>query len=302
MLAVLAAAVVAIHSLLMPARVVALATEGQWTSIAQGAAAHDCDRVSIWSVKIYRLGRRTSCGAPGHRIAALSEIDNRAVWLHVTGETSRTWTLWTATTKAPSPELLVRIRAPAGAPPPIVLGPGNTDRGQLSYGDGDVLPYAVGRTVTVLNARGERRFRWTAPSDVTAFATDAGILVIATADGTVFHFAWDPNRFGWVKLATYPGEAVSGVAYDGLGVLIQRGRTVTYAEPNHSCELPLRAGDRVAGGGGGRLAVVGGGRYRVVIPCGRTEASGTATSFSLDSNHFVTASGRRVTRHRLPGG
>jgi hypothetical protein len=301
-----AAMVVAGLSVLMPAPVVGVATEGQWTSIAQGGSAHDCDRVSIWSVKVYRLGRKTSCTTPGHRIAALSEIDNRAVWLHVSGDDTRTWTLWTATTTNRSPKLLASVTGPAGGSPPIVLGPGNMDRGQLTYAEGDALPYAIGRNVTVLNAAGKRTFTWTAPSDVVAFATDAEVLVIATADGTVFRFQYH-GQHTWVQLASYPGAAVTGVAFDGLDVVVQRGRHVESIsleplEPDE-CKLALTlgAGERLAGAGGGRVAIVAGHGFRVIPGCGgHPVASGTATAFSLDSNHFVTTEGRRVTRHQLP--
>jgi hypothetical protein len=296
--------VVAGLSVVMPAPVVAVATEGQWTSIAQGAGAHDCDRVSIWSIKVYRLGRKTSCAIAGHRIAALSEIDNRAVWLHVTGESTRMWTLWTATTRSPSPRLLARVSSPPGGPSPIVLGPGNMDRGQFTYGEGDALPYAVGRNVTVLNAGGKRRFTWTAPSVVVAFATDAGVLVIATADGTVFRFGYDNARSSWVQLASYPGDTVRGVAFDGLNMVVQRGRHVTSISLDpQECKLALvlGAGERLAGASGGRVAIVAGHSFRVIPGCGgHPVASGTATAFSLDSNHFASAQGRRVTRHQLP--
>ena len=290
-------------SVLMPAPVVGVATEGQWTSIAEATSAHDCDRVSIWSVRVYRLGRKTSCKAPGHRIAALSEIDNRAVWLHVAGEGTRTWTLWTASTKSPSPKLLARVSGPAGGRPPIVLGPGNMDRRQLTYGEGDVLPFAIGRNVTVLDANGKRRFTWAAPSDVVAFATGAGVLVIATADGTVFRFEYDTVQSSWVQLASYPGDAVTAVAFDGLDVVVQRGRHVTSSSLDpRECKLALTlgAGERLAGADGGRVAILAGRTFRVIPGCGgRPVATGTATGFSLDSNHFVTAQGRRVTRHQL---
>lgn len=44
------AKVVAGFPVRMPTPVVRVATEGQWTSIAQGNSEHDCDRVSIWSI------------------------------------------------------------------------------------------------------------------------------------------------------------------------------------------------------------------------------------------------------------
>lgn len=236
-------------TLLVPAPVVHVATEGQWTAIAQGVSAHDCGRVSIWSVKVYRLGRKTSCTTRGHRVAALSEIDNRAVWLHVTGGDTKTWTLWTATTTSPSPKLLAGVTGAAGGRPPIVLGPGNKDREQLAYGEGDVLPYAVGRVVTVLNAAGERRFTWTAPSDVVTFATGVGLLLVATSDGTVVRFEYDYAQSRWAEVTSYPGDPVTALGYDGQAV-VQRGRDLESIRLDPSdCRLALTLapGERLAG-------------------------------------------------------
>jgi hypothetical protein len=291
-------------SLLMPAPVVSVATEGQWTAIAEGSGAYDCDRVSIWSIKVYRLGRKTSCATPGHRIAALSEIDNRAVWLHVSGVKTLTWTLWTATTTSRSPRLLGRVTGATGGAPPVILGPGNADRSQGTYGEGDTLPYAIGRKVTVLNVEGKRTLTWTAPSEVVGFATDAGVLVIATADGTVFVWYFSSDRGSWVQHSSYPGAVATRIGYDGLDVLVQHGRHLeSLGLDPHDCRLALTLApnERLVGAGGGRIAVVAGTRFRVLPGCGgRAVASGTATAFSLDSNHFVTADGGRVTRHQLP--
>jgi hypothetical protein len=301
----LAAVVASGVSLVMPAPVVGLATEGQWTGIAVGSSAYDCDRVSIWSIKVYRLGRRTSCKTPGHRIAAISEIDNRAVWLHVSGERSRTWTLWTATTTSPDPKLLARARGGPTGPAPIVLGPGNMDRSQGTYGEGDVLPYALGRKVTVLNSRGKRTFRWTAPSNVVGFATDAGVLVIAVADGAVYVFVYSVDDGGWVQKSSYPDRvAATHVAYDGVDVVVQRGRRLEAIhlgkDDNCKLEQTLAPGEQLVGDGGGTIVLAGEGHYRVVPGCrGPAYASGTAGVLSLDAWHFSTAVGRRVTASYL---
>ena len=306
MLASIAAIAASGVSLLMPAPVVAVATEGQWTSIAVGSSAYDCDRVSIWSVKVYRLGRRTSCTDPGHRIAALSEIDNRAVWLHVSGEQTRTWTLWTATTTSPSPKLLARAVGGAGGRPPIVIGPGETDRMQLTSGEGDVMPYAVGRKLTVLNAAGKRTLTWTAPSDVVGLATDPYVLVVAVADGTVYVWNYSFEDGRWVQASQHPGRgAPTRIAYDSLDAWVQRGRSL---EPirltTDSCAFTrvLRPGERLAAAGGGRLVLATGTTYRVYPGCGRRAVETvTASAFSLDNAHYSWALGRRVTADYLPG-
>jgi hypothetical protein len=290
-------------SLLLPSPVVAVATEGQWTAIAESGGANDCDRVSIWSIKVYRLGRKTSCATSRHRIAALAEIDNRAVWLHVSGVKTLTWTLWTATTTSTSPKLLARVTAASGRAPPIVIGPGNTDRGQATYGEASVLPYAIGRRVAVLNVAGKRTLTWTAPSAVVGFATDAGVLVVATTDGTLFVWNYAADRGLWVQRSSHPAVFATRVGYDGLDVVVQQGRRLQSLDMGSAgCRLGLMLapGEHLAGAGGGRIAILAGNRYRVLPGCGgRAVASGTATAFSLDSNHFVTANGRGVTRYQL---
>jgi hypothetical protein len=44
----------------------------------------------------------------------------------------------------------------AGDPPPIVIGQGNRNRQQLSYDTGNVLPYAIGTRLVVLDLNGNR--------------------------------------------------------------------------------------------------------------------------------------------------
>jgi hypothetical protein len=302
---VVAALSVASPTVVMDAPVTAVATEGQWTAIVEGSSAHDCDRVTIWSIRAYRLDRPTSCTAPGHRIAALSEIDNRAVWLHVRGEGKRTWTLWTATTTSPSPTLLASATSAVGAPAPIVLGPGNMDRSQGFYGEGDVLPYAIGREVRVLRSDGTRAMTWRAPSRVVGLASAAEVLVVALADRSVVMWAL---RFDgkWKKyLVRRAGGVPARVAYDGHTVLVQYGRhlqSIKFDSDGSGFTRTLAPGERLVGGSAGRIVLATGRRFRVQSAyIGAPDATATATALSLDSNHYVTADGHRVTRHQLPG-
>ena len=107
-----------------------------------------------------------------------------------------------------------------------------------------------------------------------------------------------------MQLASYPGDTVRGVAFDGLDVVVQRGRHVTSinVDPQEcKLDLTLGVGEHLAGAGGGRVAILAGPSFRVIPGCGgHPVASGAATAFALDSNHFVSAQGRRVTRHQLP--
>ena len=50
---------------------------------------------------------------------------------------------------------------------------------------GDLLPYAVDRTVVALRVDGSRRFAWTAPARVIALSALNGELAVATEGATV---------------------------------------------------------------------------------------------------------------------
>jgi hypothetical protein len=292
--------------LLLPAPVVAVASDGPWVAVAEGRSAHDCDRVSIWNnyrPKAFRMGRKTSCAAAGSRVAAISEIDRRVVWLHVGGTTTRTWTLWTATKTRRSPRLLARATQIGSGPPPIVLGPGNKDRGQMTYGEGDVLPYAIGRKVTALNAVGRRVFNWSAPSNVTALATEPGVLVVAVADGTVYLWRGS-SREGWKQTAAYPDPvAAAHVGWDGITAVAQRGQRLQDLDAQSTgCDgsRTLRPREQLLAAGGGRIVLALGNRFRVQPGCrGRTVATGTATTVALDGDRLTFALGRRVTTRML---
>jgi hypothetical protein len=291
-------------TVVMDGPVTAVATEGQWTAIVEGTSGHDCDRISIWSIRVYRLDRPTGCTAPGHRIATLSEIDNRAVWLHVRGGQTRTWTLWTATTTSPSPQLLASAKSAPAEPVPIVLGPGTMDRSQGFYGEGDVLPYAIGREVTVLRSDGGRSLRWTAPARVVGFASASEVLIVALADRSLV--MWELTYEGKWKQShvLHAGGVPARIAYDDYTVLVQYGRhlqSLPFGSSGSAFTRTLAPGERLVGGSAGRIVLATGRNFRVQSAYGRVDATSTATALSLDSNHYVAAAGRRVTRYQLPG-
>jgi hypothetical protein len=139
---------------------------------------------------------------------------------------------------------------------------------------------------------------------VVTFATGVGLLLVATSDGTVVRFEYDYAQSRWAEVTSYPGDPVTALGYDGQAV-VQRGRDLESIRLDPSdCRLALTLapGERLAGADAGRVAILAGRSFRVIPGCGGPViARGTASSFSLDSNHFVTAEGRRVTRYQLPG-
>lgn len=292
-------------SLLLPAPVVAVASDGPYVAVAEGRSARDCDRVSIWVTsqkRVVKLGRKTSCvtTSTGTGIAGVTIARNRALWLHYAGGNTREWSLWTATTSARTPRRIAFATSEPDATAPIVIGGGDFDRRQ-GYGDGDVLPYAIGRTVVVLTAKGSRSYTWDAPSRVTALDSQPGILAVAVEDGRVFVL-----EDGTV-VHTYPGtSAATSVGFKSEGIAAQRSRTLEVVSADRGTETyPLRAGERAVFGSGWATALIHRGRIRVVGlgsgPDGRAVANVVGTAAALDYSRFTYANGRRVTTRFLGG-
>jgi len=220
---------------------------------------------------------------------------NRALWLHYAGGNIREWSLWTATMTSPAPRRLAFATSEPDGPAPIVIGGGDLDRRQ-GYGDGDVLPYAVGRKVIVRASTGDRSYTWEAPSRVTALDSEPGLLAVAVEDGRIFVLA-DGKPF-----KTYPGTvAATAVGFRSDGVVAQRGRSfeVISSETGTTSRL-LRAGEQAVLGGW-RPALIYRGRIRVGWPgLGAPVANVAGTSAALDINRFTYASSRRVTTRFLP--
>ena len=286
---------VATHTFAGP--VVAVASDGRYVAAAEGTSANDCDRVSLWwtntqgQTSVVPLGRATRC-EPGSTIAAVSVARTRALWLHRTGGARTTWSVWTATTTSRTPRLLARATASAG-PAPIVIGPGNYDRRQ-GYGNGDVLPYAVGRNVVVLRANGTTSYRWTAPSRVTALGSNPGLLLVAVADGRIFLLSIGETA-GNKVLEVYPGSVAATRVFNGP--VAQRGSSLDLSHRNLDCTT------RPAFGPGSRLlgadvwlGIAHGRRIDVTSMCGgKPVASVMGTAAALDYERFTYAHGRQVT-------
>jgi hypothetical protein len=288
--------VTGVQSHTFSAPVVAVASDGPYIAAAEGKSGTDCDRVSLWWIntkhqtRVVRLGRATKCEA-GSKITALSVARTRALWLHRTGGARPTWSAWTATTTRRTPRLLARATGTTGIPP-IVIGPGNYDRRQ-GYGDGDVLPYAVGRNVVVLRADGATQYRWTAPSRVTALGSNPGLLLVAVADGRIFVLTigeTDGNKV----VDVYPGTVPASRVFDGVA---QRGSSLDLLHRDIGCTTrpTFGPGDRLLSAGVW-LAIARDRRIDVTAKCGGkpiTSVEGTAAA--IDYQRFTYAHDRQVT-------
>jgi hypothetical protein len=171
-------------TLTSPAPVSALAADRGRVAFAVGRSSSDRDRVRIWTPAtggVVRLGRTTPCvtTSTGTGIASVAIAGMRVLWLQYTGGNIREWRLFTATPMRPVPRRLAFVTADVDPPAPIVVGDGDASR------LGDILPYAVGRTVIALRANGARRFSWTAPTRVVALSTLSGNGVLVQRGRTL---------------------------------------------------------------------------------------------------------------------
>jgi outer membrane protein assembly factor BamB len=278
------------RSVSAPAPVSAVAFDGHRVAFSVGFSRDDCDRVRLWNLStrgVSKLGRRTSCvrTSTGTAVAAVSQAGTRALWLHFTGGNIREWTLWTATGTRPTPRRLAFVARDVDAPPPIVLGDGNGSR------LGDMLPYAIDRTVTVLRANGARRFAWTAPARVVALDARAGELAVAQTGGrvTVLDAAG-----GVIRQETYDGE-VSAVEITGTGLLVQQRGTLelrgsgaprTFAVGTNA-RLEDALGDRAVYSRGGVVTMLS-------LSSAARRTVGTGARAALEGGRLAVASGRRV--------
>jgi len=207
-----------VRSVATPGPIVSIAYDAQRVAYAEGASADDCDRVWIWNLQtrgVTKLGRSTPCvqTSTGTGIASLALAGGRAIWLHYGGGNIREWRLFTATVTAPRPRLLRFVSRDVDEAAPIVVGDGHTSR------FGDLLPYAVDRTVVALRVDGSRRFAWVAPARVIALSAFEGEVAVATEDATVTIL-----DAGGRVLRTERYEApLKSVRLTGTGLLVHRG-------------------------------------------------------------------------------
>jgi hypothetical protein len=286
-LAVLAAAI----TIQSPAPVQALAADGPRVAYAAGFSARDCNRVYVWDLRTRRtarLGRRTHCErtSTGNRISQLGLAGNRALWLHYVGGNRRLYSLWTATTARRLPTRIASREVDVDDPPPFVVG----------EGDGDLLPYAAGATVTALRANGSRAFRWRAPARVTALGAGGGRLAAATADGSVTVLDASGRILQELTVASAGAVEITAAKVTAGGVAVQHGRVVVHWRSSAARTFTVPAGARLQDALGSSAVLAGrAGVQRLDLRSGTVSTLGAGAWAQLEPGRVVTASGRTVT-------
>jgi hypothetical protein len=243
-------------------------------------ATTDC-RVSLWD----RSARRVTHFAPGPAcektstgtaVAAVSVAGTRVVFLHYTGGNIREWSLWTATPARAKPRQIAFATSDPDAAAPLVLGQGR----------GGLVPWAIGKTVTVVRADGSRALRWTAPAAVTALAESPSGVTVATANGTVYTVGRG------TQTATFP-HAPSVVARSLDAFVVQYGRTLDSSLRPRT--FTLARSTVLVGTTGTRAVIVGGGAVRTIdLGTGAGALVGRGTLAAVDGSTLATASGKRL--------
>jgi len=244
-------------------------------------ATADC-RVSLWDRAAHRVTHFASGPAcektsTGTAVAAVSVAGTRVVFLHYTGGNIREWSLWTATSSRPKPRQIAFATSDPEAAPPLVLGSGR----------GGAVPWANGKTVTVVRADGSRALRWTAPAAVTALTESPGGVTVATAGGTVY-------TVGRGTHATTFAQAPSVVATSFDAFVVQYGRTLD-SRGLRPRTFTLARSTLLVGATGDRAVVVGGGAVRTIdLVTGAGALVGRGTLAAVDGTTLATASGKRL--------
>lgn len=280
-----------------PAPVTALAFDASRIAYASGRTARDCNRIHVWNLStrgVTRFPRPTSCvrTSTGSGISGLSVAGTRVLWAHFIGGNTREWTLWTATTTRTKPRRLRFVARDVDAPPPIVVGDGDSSRA------GDMLPYAVDDEVIALRVNGARRFAWTAPARVVALSAFGGELAVASAGGVVTIL----DASGTVLSTETFASEVQAVRLTGSALLVQRGRTLELrGGATRTWALPARA--RLADAQGNRAWYVAGGQIVELRldTANRRRQVGLGSQAQAEGSRLATANGRRVLlRSPLP--
>ena len=267
--------------------------EGRVAFAVQGR----CGGLTVWSpARRSRrpIGRSHFCAATstGSAIHGLTIGGRRVLWVEYTGGNIREWTLRTATTTRRWTRRLAFVAEDADDPPPIVVGEAVVSK------HGDILPYAVQRTVVALHASGARRFSWTAPARVTALSAKAGELAIATDGGLVIVLdaAGDPFR-----REQYPSEIDAVATTGGSGLLVQRGRTLELRSAGAPRTWELVRGARLQDASGDRAYYAAAGRIRELsLDDGKDRIIIRGAHARVEGKTLVVANGRRLSTLRLP--
>jgi hypothetical protein len=125
---------------------------------------------------------------------------------------------------------------------------------------GDLLPYAVGRTVVVLGESGARRFAWTAPARVVGLAAKDGELAVASAGGVLTVL----DGAGRVVATETHGSEIDAVRITGSALVVQRGRSLEVRRGSSMALYSLLPGVKLADADGDAAVLVGGGKVRAI--------------------------------------
>lgn len=279
-----------VRAVTAPAPVLALETDGTRIAYATGRSEHDCNRVYVWNLTtrgVTKLGRRTHCErtSTGNEVAAVSIAGTRVLWVHYAGGNIREWSLWTATTTRPAPVRLRLVSRDVDEPAPIVIGQGDSSK------LGDLLPYAVDRTVVALRAKGSRAFSWTAATRVVGLSASGGELAVAAEGGVVTVL----DGRGRVLRTERYGSEIDAVRLTGDALAVQRGRALEL-RGGRTAIYSLVAPMKLADVDGKRAALVGGGKVRTFdLDTGGGGVVGSGSITRLEGARLAIASGRVVS-------
>jgi hypothetical protein len=177
-----------------------------------------CHEIRLWDVADKSDRRLAShCFAStstGSGVAAVAAVGRRALWLTYTGGNIREWSLWTKGLGARAKRIAF-LTADVDGPPPVVLGRASESS----------LLYAIGRTITVLDPNGSRKFRLTAPDRVVALSAHSRGYAAVLANGHVITIS--PQGRMLVDFPFEPGYVEEAVlAAPGLVMMTANGIAV----------------------------------------------------------------------------
>ena len=296
------------RTLTAPAPVTALSVTSRRVVYAVGRTRTSCGSVVLWDTPRlghWTFGPRTIVGCDegpsgGYGIPSVAVSGTRAFWLTRIGGNSTDWQLWTATPTRRVPRRLAFASSDTDGPPAIVLGRGTSSG----------VPYAVGRTVTMVAPTGKRVFRTTLDAPVRLLAGGVGPgaarVVAGLADGRVVLLSSTGTT---LRTDEYDPDQVRGVALGLVGPLVQAGSTVhvgrpgttTVALPSGASLLDYRQGSIVYRTGRqarARKIATGADTLLRVIAVN----SWQTMPFSTDAGGTAWADGRRVSWRSGPLG
>ena len=200
----------------------------------------DCDHIELWDTSrkgVWRFGkpgRCTNLGSTGTGISAVGVSGNRVLWIHYTGGNRRDWRLMTATTTQKRPRTVKFVEQDVDLPSPFTIGDSTRGLG---------IPYAAGREVVLLDAKGSAAFKYLDSSRivrvtagrgpggaVVAALRETGNVVSLKANGTV------------AKVYSYAAGEVRALALAPGGLVVQLPSSVRIHAPTGIEAVTLPAG------------------------------------------------------------